>query len=71
MSRRPPVRLDPSKVKALARRLFEAAKARATLKPPRGIIALATGRGLRVSITASRTTSADYMPDARRILRAR
>jgi hypothetical protein len=57
--------------RSLANRLYTAALARGQVKPPRGLGALATSNGIVMSFGCSRTTSLDYLGDARRMLRQR
>lgn len=54
-------------VAALAQRLYEEAKAKGTLKEPRGLIAIALSNGYTKSI-GSPVTAQDYFPEARAIL---
>lgn len=49
---------------ALAKRLFEQAQASGTLKPPRGLIAIALSNGYRQSVSQA-VTFRDYLRDAR------
>jgi hypothetical protein len=55
---------------ALAKRLFAQAQASGTLKPPRGLIAIALSNGYRRSV-AQAVTYRDYLRDARRRLSLR
>ncbi len=55
----------------LAERLYDLAKAQGRLKPPRGLGALSTSNGLRISFACAATTSSDYLGEARRMLARR
>ncbi len=55
---------------ALAKRLFAQAQASGTLKPPRGLIAIALSNGYRRSVSQS-VTYRDYLHDARQRLSLR
>lgn len=65
MARRPS--LYTAAETALAKSLFAEAQANGTLKPGRGLIAIALGNGFRRS-AAQATTFRDYLPDARKQL---
>lgn len=52
---------------ALAKRLFAQAQASGTLKPPRGLIAVALSNGYRQSVSQT-VTYRDYLRDARQRL---
>ncbi|WP_028745402.1 hypothetical protein [Rhizobium mesoamericanum] len=55
---------------ALAKRLFAQAQASGTLKPPRGLIAIALSNGYRQSVSQT-VTYQDYLRDARQRLSLR
>jgi hypothetical protein len=55
---------------ALAKRLFAQAQASGTLKPPRGLIAIALSNGYRQSVSQT-VTYRDYLRDARQRLSLR
>lgn len=55
---------------ALAKRLFAQAQASGTLKPPRGLIAIALSNGYRQSVSQA-VTYRDYLRDARQRLSLR
>ncbi|MBN9252449.1 MAG: hypothetical protein J0I86_18050 [Mesorhizobium sp.] len=56
---------------ALAKQLYERAKATGTLKRPRAIAALALSNGVRQVASASTVTFRDYLRDARQQLARR
>lgn len=65
MSRKPVPYTESEKL--LAQLMFAKAKAAGTLKPRAGIAALATGSGIRRSISRA-TSPLDYARDARQLL---
>jgi hypothetical protein len=65
MSRKPPTYTDAEI--ALAKRMFAEAQASGTLKPGRGLIAVALGSGARSSV-AQAPSFRDYLKDARQQL---